>query len=207
MYSRIGRWAVISLFAVAPALLLPTGQVQAQCGGGQQQSRSRSPGLQRPGLQASGMQQSSLQQLTTLVTLQQQQQQMTMLLALQQNARLVAQQPQQQPQQQQQNAMLLAQPQPQQQQNPPAAQARPAPGAGADAPAPKPENPDEAAARQLKMARELVADARTAELNGEGDRAARMRARATDRLKNLVATYPGTKAADGAQDLVDELAR
>jgi hypothetical protein len=206
MFSRLGRWAVTGLLAGAPALLLSAGPAQAQCGGGQQQNGSRMFGMQRPGMPAFGMQQTPLQQLGTLVTLQQQQQQMAMLLALQQqNARLVAQQPQQQPPQQ--NAVLNAQPQPQQQQNAPAAQARPVPALAADAPAPRPENPDEAAARQLKMARELLADARTANLNGEGNRATRMRARATDRLKNLIATYPGTKAADGAQDLLDELGR
>jgi hypothetical protein len=208
MFSRLMRWwAVTGLLAVAPALLLSAGQAQAQCRGGQQQGRSGPLSMPRPGMPAFGMQQSPLQQLGTLVTLQQQQQQMAMLLALQQqqNARLVAQQPQQQPPQQ--NAVLNAQPQPQQQQKAPAAQAHPVPMPAADAPAPKPENPDEAAARQLKMARELLADARTADLNGEANRATRMRARATDRLKNLIATYPGTKAAEGAQDLLDELGR
>jgi hypothetical protein len=66
----------------------------------------------------------------------------------------------------------------------------------------KPQDPEEAAARQLKMTRDLLTDADAAQQEGERDRAAKMRERAETRLQEIVATYPGTKAADKARELL-----
>jgi hypothetical protein len=69
----------------------------------------------------------------------------------------------------------------------------------------EPATPDETAARQLEMARELVQDADTAEEHGETDRAARLRQRTRERLEELVERYPTTTAADDARDLLKKL--
>ena len=213
MLSTRGPWALTVLFAAAALLLLRAGPARAQGGCGQGMYRARGSAMtgQSPLMtpqyalsQQYAMQQYALQQYAMSVVLQQlRQQQFAMMVAQPQaplNAMMAA--PFQQPPQ---NAVLSAQPQPQPQQNAPAAQVRPQATPFEDVPAVKPLTPDQAAARQLQSARELLADARTAQQNGEGDRATRMRTRAAERLQNLVAAYPGTKAADKAKELLDEL--
>jgi hypothetical protein len=211
MSSMMSRRDVAVLLAGAMLLLLPAGDAPAQGGCGQGQGRSRQGGMRMSSLMAQqyafaqryAMPQYTAQPYGLSVTLQQlqQQQQLAMLVALQQqplNA-VLAGQPQPQ------NAMLKAQPQPQQQQDPPAAQARPQPAPAEDVPAVKPLKPDEAAARQVSWARELLADARTAQVGGEANRAGKLRARAVARLRDVVATYPGTWGADKAEFLLDDL--
>jgi hypothetical protein len=57
----------------------------------------------------------------------------------------------------------------------------------------------------LKFTRDLLADADTAEAHGERERAAKMRRRAGERLRELVRKYPATNAADDARALLDRL--
>jgi hypothetical protein len=230
MLSKMGRPAATVFFPAALALVLSTGLTHAQPGGcGQQQNRSRQRGLSRQSslqgqlplqqnvlqgqlpLQQNGLQaQLPLPQDPALVALQQQQN--VLLVALQQqNAQLVALQQQnallvaQQRRQQQQNAVLMAQQLQQAQANGPAAQPRGAQDAGGGAAADRPEDPEAAAARKLQIARDLVADAGKAQFEGEENRAARMRGRAAERLRDVVAQYPGTRAADRAQEMLDRL--
>lgn len=195
MLSGTNRWVVAFLLAAALALLPPAGQARAQCRGGQQQGRSRLFALsaqyptQQPYASVYPVQQAMLQQYALLAA---QQQQYALLAALQQqpNARqalLQAQLPLL-------NAGAARPP-------------RPAPTPQDDQTVPPPADPEEAAARQFKIARALVADARRVEDEGEGDRAARMRRRAGERLQDLVRKYPGTRAAERAQDLLEELDR
>jgi hypothetical protein len=227
MLSKMGRHAGTALCPVALALLLSAGPAPAQQGMCGQQNRSRQSPMQgQSGMRAAfPMQQNALrtqlpqqqqyglqaqfppQQDPALVALQQQQnalmaalQQQNAQLAVlqQQNALLVAQQ-----RRQQQNAMLVAQQFQLQQQNAPAAQPRGPQGGGE--PAEQPEDPEATAARKLQVARTLIADAGKAQFEGEQDRAAKIRARAAERLQDVVAQYPGSKAADKAQQLLDRL--
>jgi hypothetical protein len=170
---------------------------------------------QQVGLQA----QAPAQQDPTLVALQQNalataQQQNAQLVALQQqNAQLMAQQQRllqqnallaaQQQRMQQQNALLVGQQPPPPQPDDPGAQPRPAADGGK--PAAKAADPEATAARKLTLARDLLADASRAEFEGETDRAARMRTRAAERLRDLVGQYPDTRAADKAQGLLAKL--
>ena len=212
MSSEMSRRGVAVLVAGAALLLLPAGYALAQGGCGQGQGRSRQCGMRASPLmsqpyafaQRYAMPQYTVQPYGLSVILQQlqQQQQLAMLVALQQqqmNAALVGRQ------QPPQNAVLNAQPQPPQQQNPPAAQARPQPAPVEDVPAVKPLKPEEAAARQVSWARELLADARTAQLTGEAGRASTLQARAVARLRDGVASYPGTWGADKADFLLEDL--
>jgi hypothetical protein len=201
MLTHVPCRAVALALVVASLPVFWAGPARAQGGCGQQ-TRSGPGGILSPGLlgqqSTTGSSNAVQQQLALQVVLQQlRQQQLAMMLAQQQppqNAMMVAQQ-----QPPAQNVMQVTQPQ----QNAQTARPRPAPVPEGGDGVTQPENPEEAAARQLKIARELLADARTARLDGEGDRAARMRARAGERLRNLVATYPGTRAADAAQDLLE----
>jgi hypothetical protein len=215
MVSKMGRSTGMGLFA-AVALVLAAEHVQAQPGAcGRQQGRSRqyamqpTPSTQQYALQGQlPLMQNGLraqfplpldptlgawpQQNALLVALQQQNAQLQ-----QQNAQLVAQQLRQQ-----QNAQLIAR---QLQQAPPNAQPRPAQDPAGGDPADKPEDPEATAARKLQMARDLLADAGKARFDGEDDRAARMRRRAAERLRDVIARYQGTRAADQAQALLDKL--
>jgi hypothetical protein len=191
----MGRWAITAGLAVAVALLLTAGPAQAQ-------SRGGSGGCGGRGGSSGGRQQNALRYTP--------QQQYTMLTAAQQQALLAALQQQQQQQQallaalQQQQNVLRAQ-----QRNAAAAQQR---AAQAQAPDQKQAvqpsaNPEETAARQLKLARWLVSDADVAQKKGEREVATRLRDRAGERLQDLVAQYAGTKAADAAQVLLQGLQR
>jgi hypothetical protein len=108
----------------------------------------------------------------------------------------------------QQNAMLVAMRQQQAAQVPsPAAQLRVVPAATAGDSLPKLQNPEDLAARQLQIARDLLADADTAQQQGEADRATRMRERAGERLQTLVENYAGTLAAAEARGLLQAALR
>jgi hypothetical protein len=76
---------------------------------------------------------------------------------------------------------------------------------GAEAPAPA--DPEQAAARQLKFARELLGDADAAGRDGDRAGAERMRERAGERLRDLARQYPGTRAAAEARDLLEKMGR
>jgi hypothetical protein len=190
MFSRTGRRAAAALLAAALPLVLPAGPARAQCRGGRTQSYARRY-VTPPTYPVYPFQQ---QQYTQLLALQQQQQ-YAMLLAMQQ---------------------LNAQPAVLQARQPPAnggvAQLRPA-QVQAPVPMPVPEQkdavppaaPEEAAGRQLKFTRDLLADADRAAWHGDTDRAAKMRQRAGERLRELVSKYPATHAADDARDLLDTL--
>jgi hypothetical protein len=176
---------------VAGFLLLTASEAQAQ-------SRGGSGGCGRGG---SG---GSRQQNTLRYTPQQ----YTMLTAAQQQALLTALQQQQQQQQallaalqQQQNALRA------QQRNAAAVQPRAVQMPESKEPVPSSESPEQTGARQLKIARWLVSDANTAQQRGERDVATRLRDRAGERLQDVVAQYAGTKAADAAQDLLQQLRR
>src|SRR5262249_32960895 len=95
----------------------------------------------------------------------------------------------------------------QQLQQPAAAQLRVMPPPEDKAPVVQPADREEVAARQLQLVRDLMADATTAQLTGERDRASRMRERAGDRLKDLLGKFPGTRAADEAEHLLARLGR
>jgi hypothetical protein len=143
------------------------------------------------------------QQRAVLAAVQQQRQQNALLMAQQPppNALLMAQQPPRQ----QPNALppgLWRPPQP----NPGVAQLRPVAEPEPNAPAPQPADPEQVAARQLSIARDLVADADTVRRQGDQDRAALMRERAGERLQDIVARFPKTRAADAAQELLKKLA-
>jgi hypothetical protein len=120
------------------------------------------------------------------------------LLAAQQQAMLAAMP--------KQNVNLVAGRPPQPQRNPVAVQVRavPVPAPAAAGPQ-QPEDPEEAAARQLKIARVVLAEADAVAQNGERDRAAKMRARVNSRLQSIIARYPETKAAEGAGELLDKI--
>jgi hypothetical protein len=200
MSSLMRRLALPVLFAAAALLLLPAAPARAQGGCGQGMNRTR--GGTMPGQSPLVPQQNALSQQSVLTALLQQlrQQQLALMVAQPQaplNAMMVAQL-----RQPPQNAMPLAQPQ----QPPPAAQVRLQAAPVDDPPAVPPLKPEEAAARKLDTVRDLLADSRTARQNGEAARATRMQARAAERLRDLVATYPGTWAAGKAQDLLDDLA-
>ncbi len=196
MLSRKG-WPIPPLLgAVALGLLLLPGEADAQGGCGRQQGRTMQTMMMRqyPLPRPYGMFPYPVPQYAALIALQQQQ--VAQLLALrlqQQNAMLAARQ-----QPPPQNAMLMARPQ----QNPAAAELRAQPPPQRDEPPPPPEDPEATAARKLRLARELAADAQTAQQQGEGDRAARMRKRVAERLREIVARYPGTAAAGQAQELL-----
>jgi hypothetical protein len=181
-------------FTLALLLLLSADQAQAQCHGGSQQNRSRQSGMSRQSSMQAAMQQAALQTALQQQALQAALQQSALQTAYQQNALQTALQ---------QNAQLLAL----RQQQPPPAQAtvgqlRVLPVTGNGDTIPKPDNPEALAARQLKVARELVVDADTAQQQGERDRATRMRERAGERLRKLVEDYSGTWAAGEAQELL-----
>jgi hypothetical protein len=216
MSSLMRRLALTVLFAAAALLLLPAEPARAQGGCGQGMNRSPRSGMTRqltlmPQPNALS-QQYAMQQYALSQQYAVQQSALTALLRQQQFAMMVAQ-PQAplnammvaQLQRQAQNALPVAQPQQQPQPNPPAAQVRLQAAPVDDPPAVKPLKPEDAAARKLDAVRDLLADARTAQQNGEAQRATQMRARASERLRNLVAAYPGTWAANKAQDLLDEL--
>jgi hypothetical protein len=122
-------------------------------------------------------------------------QQQAMLGAVQrQMVNLAGGQPPQQPQ---------GNPQPQQNA---AAQVRAVPGPAPAAADPPPEDREETAARQLKIAQVVLAEADTAERNGEQDRAAKMPARVRARLETITTKYADTAAAGGAQEVLDKIA-
>jgi hypothetical protein len=121
-------------------------------------------------------------------------QQQAVLAAMQrQNVNLAGGQPPQQPQ---------GNPQPRQ--NVAQVRAVPAPAPAAAEP-PPPEDPEETAARQLKIAQVVLAEADDAEHSGEQDRAAKMRARVRARLQTIATKYAATAASVAAQDLLDKI--
>jgi hypothetical protein len=145
------------------------------------------------------MQQSALQTAMQQYALQAALQQYALQAAYQQNVLQATRQ---------QNAMLQAlrqQTQPQQQNA--AVQPSGLPRAGGGDNVTLPDNPEEVAARQLKIARELLADADTTQQQGERDRANRMRQRAGERLQKLVENFSGTLAAAEARDLLQNTLR
>jgi hypothetical protein len=176
------------------ALLLASGHAQAQCRGGQQQNRSQRPMVQQ---QPTGQQQAVLQ----AALLQQQQLMQQQLMRQQQQNVLQAALPQQ-PQQ-----VVLQGALPQQAPAQPAVapQLRVVPMPVDRPSVPPPANREDAANRQLQLAQDLVADATTAQVTGEWDRANRMRDRAGDRLRQIVGQFPGTRAADQAQQVLARL--
>jgi hypothetical protein len=205
MSSKRDHWIVMSLSTVGLVLFL-SGEQACACGSRMQ---GRSPPFGMPQFsmpQTYGMRQQVAMQQYIL-------RQYSRMMALQQQAMLVA------VQQQQQNALLMAQqPRPQQnglraampgrlgQQNPGVAQLRPVAEPGQNEPPPRPADPEQVAARQLSLTRELVGDANTVERQGDRDRAAMMRERAQERLQDIIARFPRTKAADAAQELLRKLA-
>jgi delta 1-pyrroline-5-carboxylate dehydrogenase len=226
MFSRTARWALIPLLTVTLGPALWVEPAHAQCGGGSQQNRSQMQGRPQQNMTlATTRPQGGGPFLFTGLTAQQplqnalfaapqQQQQNAMLAALlqqqQQNAMLAAQQ--QQPQQQnafrpvgqqpqgQQNVVRAALPQ---QQNVAAAQPRAVvPDVQDD---PVPEDPQDVAARRVKLARALLSEARAADREGDRDLAQKLRDRAGDRLQQVVAKFPGTRASDEAQTLLDKM--
>jgi hypothetical protein len=229
MFSPTGRSALITLLTAALAAALPAGSAHAQCGGGGQQNRSPMQGrpqqqnalfaASRPltggGVQFTGLTAQQPQQNALFGAGPQQQQQNAMLAALlqqqQQNAMLAAMQQQQQ----QQNAFQPVAQQAQGQQNvvraaqPPrqnaAAQVRAVVVPDVKDPDPVPEDPADVAARKVKLARTLLDEARAADREGDRDLAGKLRERAGDRLQQVVARFPGTRAADDAQALLDKI--
>jgi hypothetical protein len=179
------------LATVAVTLLLSAYPAQAQSRGGC--GRGGSSGGQQVGLRTGGPQ----PQYAMLV----QQQQYALLAQLQQQQQQNALLAQQLRQQQQQNALLV------QQRNAAAVQLRAVQAPERKEPAPQPDAPEETAVRQLKIARWLVSDADMAQRKGERALATRLRDRAGERLQDVVAKYSGTKEADAAQDLLQELRR
>ena len=67
------------------------------------------------------------------------------------------------------------------------------------------ENPEETAARQVRVARALAADAETARQEGKTELAATLRARAEERLQRVLDRYAGTEAADAAERVLQKL--
>lgn len=67
---------------------------------------------------------------------------------------------------------------------------------------PAAENPEEAAARQLSVARSLAADADKANQAGKDELSATLRLRAAERLQRILTKYADTQAADRAQELM-----
>ena len=183
MLPKRGRRAIPVLAAVALTLLLAAERAQAQCRGGQQQNRSGQSimPMQSPMVPPYAMQQYA------------------MLIAAQQQAVLRAQQ---RPQQQ---AVLAALPRQQPQPNPGAAQLRAVPMPERDDPSPEPEDPEDTAARQLRLVRRLVADADAVQREGERDSAAKIRERAVERLRDIAAKFRGTRAAGEARELLQKL--
>jgi hypothetical protein len=203
MSSIMRRLARAFLVTLGLLLLLSPGEAQAQCRGGSQQNRSPQSGMSRQSSLQTAMQQAALQTALQQNALQVAMQQYALQAAYQQNPLRAAYQQNALQTALQQNAQLLAL---RQQQAPPpqsnVAQLRVSPPAGVGDAIPKPDNPEEIAARQLQIARELVADADTTQQQGERDRAARMRERAGQRLRELVANFPGTLAAGEARELL-----
>lgn len=203
MSSNMRRLAHTFLFTLALALLLFAGEAQAQCRGGSQQNRSPQSGMVRQSSLQTSMQQAALQTAMQQHALQAAMQQAALQAAYQQNLLQAAYQQNALQTALQQNALSAAL---RQQQSPPSqsnvAQLRVNPPAAVDNTIPKPDNPEEIAARQLRIARDLVTDADTTQQQGERDRAARMRERAGQRLRELVENFPGTLAAGEARQLL-----
>jgi hypothetical protein len=195
MVSTMRRLVGAVLFPLLLPLVFWAEQAQAQCQGGQQRNRSLQAGTSRQSTMQAAMQQAALQTAMQQSALQAAMQQSALQAAYQRNVLQTAVQ---------QNALLLALQQQQAQLQSTASPPRVSPGAGSGDSLPRPANPEESAARQLKIARELVADADTAQQQGETNRATRMRDRAGERLQQVVANYSGTKAADEAQELLQK---
>jgi hypothetical protein len=185
--SRFTRTIPLSL--ALPVLLLTT-EAKAQCHGGQQQNRSQQLAMGPQSFMQAAMQQSALQAAMQQAALQAVYQQSVLQTTLQQNAMLQA----------------LRQ-QPQSGLQSPAVQLRATPTAGSGDAIPKPDNPEEVAARQLKIAQDLVADAETTQQQGDRARARRMHERAAERLQKIVETFAGTKAAAEAQEMLSKTIR
>jgi hypothetical protein len=197
--STMSRAASVVVFSLALPLLLSAGQAQAQCGGGRQQNRSQQFGMGRNSSLQAAMQQNALQAAMQQYALQAAMQQYALQAASQQHALQTAFQ---------QNAMLLAsrqQTQPKQQNT--SVQLPVVSQAGSGDSVTKPENAEELAARQLKIARDLLADADTTQQQGEPKRANKMRERAGERLLKLVENFSATQAAGEAQALLQTMIR
>jgi hypothetical protein len=218
MLSRRARGVVTALGAVAITLWLAAEQAPAQCRGGGMQNRSGQSNMPMQNMlrQQNPMQQNVLRQQNPLQqnVLQQQnpldqnvlqqialQQAMLQQLALQQQQAAQLAALQRPPQQNVLQAGVVRPMQPQQ--NAVAGQLRAIPMPGAEQEVfVRPEHPEETAARQLRMVRDLLADADAMQHQGELGSALKIRARAGDRLQDVVAKYPGTRAADEAQVLL-----
>src|SRR5262249_9453861 len=106
--------------------------------------------------------------------------------------------------QQQQNAVRAAPPP---QQNAAAAQVAAVAIPGLKEADPVPEDPGDVATRRLKLARSLLTEAKAADRDGDRDLAQKLRDRPGDRLQEVVARFPGTRAADAAQEMLDKMGR
>jgi hypothetical protein len=209
---------VITCLSSAALAFLPSAAEAHGCGGTQGRSPLPSmPQFSQPqtycqrqlyAMHQYAQLQALARQRALLIALQQQQQAVLVAQPLPPNAVLMGQPPPP-------NPVLMARQPPRQQANalPPGlwrppqepGQAQLRPMMAPDPNVPPPEDPVHVAARQLSLARELVADAAKVERQGEPDRAAMMRQRAGERLQDIVAKFPGTKAADAAQELLRKL--
>jgi len=226
MIRRMAGSAAALFVAAAGTVLLGVNDAPAQCQKSGQSSTSSSTGTtsssgtaltnsaQRQGraglqgdrnaarqLQVAGFQQQlGLQQQVAL-------QQMALQQAVMQNAQLqqqltgIQRQPQQAPQTQQ--SMLGISRQRQQPALQPVARADSTPATPNSAPAP--EDPEDAAARQLSIARSLAADAETASKAGKEELSATLRLRAAERIQRILTKYADTQAVDGAQELMRKI--
>jgi hypothetical protein len=227
MIRRMAGSAVALFVAAAGTVLLGVNHAPAQCQKSGQSSTSSSTGTTsssgtaltntaqrqgRNGLQAGGrialrqqvggfQQQLGLQQQVALQQLALQQAALQNALLQQQLTSL--QQGQQQTPQTQQSTLGIAR-QRQQPQFQRVAAADPAPAAANSAP-PAPEDPEEAAARQLGIARALAADAEAASKAGKEELSTTLRLRAAERVQRILSKYADTQAADGAQALMRKI--
>jgi hypothetical protein len=69
---------------------------------------------------------------------------------------------------------------------------------------PTPDAPEDAAGRQLGIARALAADAETAWRDGETALATTLQTRVEERLQRLISKFAGTQAADDAEKLLQK---
>ena len=213
MSFRIARSVVSPWIAATGILVLAVSQAPAQCQSGSQQptGTSGSTGTQmtntaqRQGRSAMQRQQAAARN----ALLRQQQSALQQQAAFQQRIALQNLLSQQQvltlQQQPQQNSFGVVRQRPQQQQQlqrvamtQPLAAVQPA----VSDIVPQPEDPEEAASRQLRIARALVADAETASQAGDSDLETKLRTRVAERLQRITSKYPGTQAADEAEKLM-----
>jgi hypothetical protein len=218
MSLRIVRSGVCLWITATGTLFLAVIQTPAQCQSGSQQQAGSSGSTgtqltntaQRQGRNAMQRQQAAarnaLQRQQQSAFLQQAafQQQIALQNLLAQQQVLAAQQ---QPQPQQNSLGVIRQGPQQQQQLQRVAMTQPlaASQPAASAIVPQPVDPEEAASRQLRIARALAADAETASLAGDSESATRLRLRVAERLQRITSRYPETQAADEAEKLMRKI--